>query len=56
MQHENAHLRRITQRNAIAIAHLRAELQSLQDTLSDLVQSCHGDDRPNCPIINDLAR
>jgi len=33
-----------------------AELQSLRDTLSDLVQSCHGDDRPNCPIINDLAR
>ncbi|KXJ54203.1 MAG: Cu(I)-responsive transcriptional regulator [Thalassospira sp. Nap_22] len=33
-----------------------AELQSLRDTLSNLVQSCHGDDRPNCPIINDLAR
>jgi Cu(I)-responsive transcriptional regulator len=33
-----------------------AELQSLRDTLSDLVQSCHGDDLPNCPIINDLAR
>jgi len=27
----------------------------LQKTLSDLVDACHGDDRPNCPIINDLA-
>ena len=46
----------------IAKAHLSeierkiSELQSLQKTLSDLVHACHGDDRPHCPIINDLAR
>lgn len=45
----------------IARAHLRdierkiAELQSLQQTLAHLVDACHGDDRPHCPIINDLA-
>ena len=45
----------------IAKAHLAeierkiVELQSLQKTLSDLVSSCHGDGRPNCPIIDDLA-
>ncbi|MEL6922179.1 MAG: Cu(I)-responsive transcriptional regulator [Pseudomonadota bacterium] len=33
-----------------------AELQSLQRTLSALAQSCQGNDRPECPIIDDLAR
>jgi Cu(I)-responsive transcriptional regulator len=32
-----------------------AELQSLRDTLGRLVRSCHGDNRPDCPIIDDLA-
>ncbi len=33
-----------------------AELQSLKETLSVLVEHCHGDNRPDCPIIDDLAR
>lgn len=32
-----------------------AELQTLRDTLSDLARHCHGDNRPDCPIIDDLA-
>ncbi|MXQ07840.1 Cu(I)-responsive transcriptional regulator [Alphaproteobacteria bacterium GH1-50] len=32
-----------------------AELQSLQSTLKLLVTSCHGNDRPECPILDDLA-
>ena len=31
------------------------ELQSLHDTLHHLVESCHGDDRPDCPILDHLA-
>lgn len=31
------------------------ELQSLRETLSQLAAKCHGDDRPDCPIIDDLA-
>ncbi|WP_439523646.1 Cu(I)-responsive transcriptional regulator [Marivita sp.] len=31
------------------------QLQSMRDTLSDLVQSCAGDNRPDCPILKDLA-
>ena len=27
------------------------ELVSLRDTLSELVAHCHGDDRPDCPIL-----
>jgi MerR family transcriptional regulator, copper efflux regulator len=31
-----------------------AELQSIRATLQDLVARCHGDDRPDCPILADL--
>ena len=46
---------------AIARQHLQdierkiAELESLRDLLGDLVAKCHGDARPNCPILQDLA-
>ncbi|QIE46070.1 Cu(I)-responsive transcriptional regulator [Pseudohalocynthiibacter aestuariivivens] len=32
-----------------------AALQSMQATLSHLVDACAGDDRPDCPILRDLA-
>ena len=31
------------------------ELMSLRDTLGELVSHCQGDDRPDCPILKDLA-
>ena len=31
------------------------ELKTLRHTLSMLSKNCHGDDRPDCPIIDDLA-
>ncbi|MNE05061.1 HTH-type transcriptional regulator HmrR [compost metagenome] len=31
------------------------ELVSLRDTLQELVTHCQGDDRPDCPILKDLA-
>lgn len=31
------------------------ELQAMHATLTDLVRRCHGDDRPDCPILEDLA-
>ena len=31
------------------------ELQSLRRTLAGLIDACHGDDRPDCPILEDLA-
>ena len=31
------------------------ELNSLKDTLKLLAENCHGDERPDCPIINNLA-
>ncbi|KHL72667.1 transcriptional regulator [Pseudomonas putida] len=32
------------------------ELASLRDTLSELVAHCKGNDRPDCPILKDLAK
>ena len=46
---------------AIALTKIEAvdakirELQSLRDTLSHLAETCNGDNRPDCPIIRDLA-
>ena len=31
------------------------DLQAMKATLAHLVQCCHGDDRPDCPIIDSLA-
>ena len=31
------------------------ELETLRAALAELVDHCRGDDRPECPIINDLA-
>jgi len=33
-----------------------AELNSIRATLTVLTKSCHGDDRPDCPILENLAR
>jgi Cu(I)-responsive transcriptional regulator len=32
-----------------------AEMQSMVRTLKHLSHHCHGDDRPDCPILDDLA-
>ncbi|MBK1697832.1 Cu(I)-responsive transcriptional regulator [Rhodovibrio salinarum] len=32
-----------------------AELQAMRDTLEHLIGRCHGDHRPDCPILADLA-
>lgn len=32
-----------------------AELGALRRTLEHLVEACHGDDRPDCPILDDIA-
>jgi len=46
---------------AIALQHLSEidakmhELAAMRETLSDLVHQCAGDDRPDCPILRDLA-
>ena len=31
------------------------ELRAMKATLQQLVRSCHGDERPDCPILDGLA-
>ena len=33
-----------------------AELTEMRDTLQDLARCCHGDDRPDCPILQSLSQ
>ncbi|MDZ3993908.1 Cu(I)-responsive transcriptional regulator [Pseudomonas sp. Teo4] len=46
---------------ALAMQHIEElnrrieELVSLRDTLDELVAHCQGNDRPDCPILKDLA-
>lgn len=46
---------------AIARSHVTAidakiaELQSMRATLNTLITACNGNDRPECPILEDLA-
>ncbi len=46
---------------AVARGHLQqieqkiADLQAMRDTLTHLVDTCAGDDRPDCPILRDLG-
>lgn len=37
------------------IAEKIAGLQAMQNTLGELVHSCHGDNRPECPILDGLS-
>ena len=32
------------------------ELGAMRNSLSKLVKSCHGDDRPDCPILEELGK
>lgn len=32
-----------------------AELQTVRAALADLVERCHGDERPECPILEELG-
>ncbi len=46
---------------ALAVARIQdierkiEELEAMKATLEHLAERCHGDERPNCPILEDLA-
>ena len=49
-------VRTIAKEHLAAIEAKIAGLQDMRATLADLVQSCAGDARPDCPIIDKLQR
>jgi Cu(I)-responsive transcriptional regulator len=51
----SADVRRLAKAHIAEIDERIAELQSMRGTLSRLVRACQGDERPDCPILEDLA-
>lgn len=52
----SSEVKKLAQSHADELGRKIAEMQAMQRTLADLAQRCHGDDRPDCPILDDLAR
>ena len=51
----SAEVKRIASKHVAALDQRIAALQAMQRTLSHLAHHCHGDERPECPILDDLA-
>ena len=51
----SADVRRVAERHIAGLDAKIRELQAMRRTLETLVQHCHGDGRPDCPILEDLA-
>lgn len=52
----NAAVKALAQRHVADIDAKIAEHQAIRRTLVDLVERCHGDGRPDCPILDTLER
>ena len=52
---ESSVVKAIAQEHLLAIDDKIAQLQSMRGTLTHLVAACHGDQRPDCPILQDLS-
>ena len=48
-------VRRIAQKHADDLAQRIAAMQAMQKTLGHLIHCCQGNERPECPILDDLA-
>ena len=51
----SADVRRVAQEHISELDQKIGELQAMRRTLNQLVEHCHGDRRPDCPILDDLA-
>ena len=51
----SAEVKQIAEDHLSRIEAKLVELEAMKRTLRDLVRSCRGDQRPDCPILEDLA-
>ena len=51
----SAKVKALTQKHIDELEVKIAEMQAMKQALEHLAQQCHGDDRPDCPILDDLA-
>ncbi|PSJ58349.1 Cu(I)-responsive transcriptional regulator [Kumtagia ephedrae] len=54
-ERESAEVKALAETKLAEIDRKLAELAELRAALSHLVEACHGDHRPDCPIIDGLA-
>ena len=54
-QRKSAEVKRLAEQHIQTIDKKVRELETMRDVLQHLVSQCHGDDRPQCPIIDELA-
>jgi Cu(I)-responsive transcriptional regulator len=52
----SAAVKRIAGKHLEELRHKIAELQAMVRTLGHLTRHCHGDHRPECPILEELER
>jgi Cu(I)-responsive transcriptional regulator len=52
----SAAVKKIAGTHMAALERRIAEMQDMLTTLRHLSHHCHGDERPDCPILEDLAR
>ena len=52
----SADVKRLAKAHAAELAERIEEMQAMQRTLETLARRCHGDNRPDCPILDDLAK
>lgn len=52
----SAQVKELAQRHVTDLERKVAEMQGMIRTLRHLAHNCHGDDRPDCPILDDLGR
>ncbi|HZH28801.1 MAG TPA: Cu(I)-responsive transcriptional regulator [Azospirillaceae bacterium] len=53
-QRASAEVKRIALEHVAELQAKIAEMKSMSDTLQELAEACHGDHRPDCPILRDL--
>ncbi|MFY8117561.1 MAG: MerR family DNA-binding protein, partial [Roseateles sp.] len=51
----SSEVKRIARAHIVDLDRRLAEMQAMKQTLEQLVSCCHGDERPDCPILDGLA-
>ena len=54
-QRSSAEVRSVATRHLAEIEQKISDLEGLRNTLTHLVKTCAGDNRPDCPILDDLS-
>ena len=54
-ERSSAEVKTLVQGHVLELEQKIADLQAIRDTLAHLAHCCHGDTRPDCPILDNLA-